>query len=315
MTHPRRFRFGAQLREPLHGRSWAETARQVEEWGYSTLFVPDHLQEHHGPIAVMSAVAAATERLRVGSLVFDNDFRHPMLLAKELATIDAMSGGRVELGIGAGWKREDYDQSGIPMDPPGVRVDRLIEAVEVIRRCFTGEPFDFEGEHYTIRGATGHPAPATAGGPPLIVAGGGPRMLRFAGRVASIVGVNPSIHSGVVDTAAARDGLAAAMDAKFGWVREGAGDRFDELELNAWVDVCSVTDDAAGFASAAASAFGLAPEEAAMALESPMVLVGTVDELCERIEMRRDRWGFSYHVIGNGGIEAFAPIAAAMTGR
>ncbi len=221
MAHDRRFRFGAQLHQPLPDMSWAESARRLEELGYSTLFVPDHFGDQLAPIAAMTAAAAATTSLVVGALVFDNDYRHPVVLAKEMATIDLLFPGRCEVGLGAGWMRTDYDASGIVMDRPGVRVDRLMEGAAVIRGLWSGEPVDHRGEHYTITDLVGLPAPHTAGGPPLLLAGGSPRMLRFAGATADIVGVNPSIHSGEVDADAARDGLADRMDAKLGWVREG----------------------------------------------------------------------------------------------
>ncbi len=315
MPHPRRFRFGAQLHQPLPGLTWGESARRVEELGYSTLFVPDHFGEQLAPITAMAAAAAFTERLSVGSLVFDNDYRHPVVLAKEMASIDSVFEGRVEVGIGAGWMASDYRESGIPMDSPGVRVDRLIEAVDVIRGLWSGEPVDHHGEHYDITGMVGHPAPHTPGGPPLIIAGGSPRMLRFAGANADIVGVNPSIHSGEIDAEAARDGLADRMDRKFEWVAEGAGDRLEDLEFNAWVPVVAVTDDADAVAEMVAPGFGLTPEQASEALESPMALVGTEDEIAERLEQRRDRWGFSYFVVQNEAAETLAPIVARLAGN
>lgn len=315
MPHPRRFRFGVQLHNPLPGLSWAESARRVEELGYSTLFVPDHFGEQLAPITAMATAAAATGQLRVGSLVFDNDYRHPVVLAKEMASIDSIFEGRVEVGIGAGWMATDYRESGITMEAPGVRVDRLIEAVDIIRGLWSGEPVDHHGTHYDITALTGHPRPHTPGGPPLIIAGGSPRMLRFAGATADIVGVNPSIHSGEIDADAARDGLADRMDRKFGWVAEGAGDRLGDLEFNAWIPIVAITDDALGVAELVAPGFGLAAEHAAEALESPMALIGTEDEIAERLEQRRDRWGFSYFVVQNEAAMTLAPIVARLTGH
>lgn len=315
MAHDRRFRFGAQLHQPLPGMTWAESARRIEELGYSTLFVPDHFGDQLAPIAAMTAAAAATTSLVVGALVFDNDYRHPVVLAKEMATIDLLFEGRCEVGLGAGWMRTDYDSSGIAMDRPGVRVDRLMEGAEVIRALWSGEPVDHRGEHYTITDLVGLPAPHTAGGPPLLLAGGSPRMLRFAGATADIVGVNPSIHSGEVDADAARDGLADRMDAKIAWVREGAGDRFDDLEINAWVPVVAVTDDAQSVAEMLAPGFGLDGEDPTTLLDSPMVMAGTAAELADRLELRRERWGFSYHVVQNESALELAPLVAELTGR
>lgn len=315
MPHPRRFRFAVELAEPLEGMSWLDSARWVEDAGYSTLFVPDHFGDQLAPIAAMTAAAAATERLNVGALVFDNDYRHPVVLAKEMATIDVLFEGRCEVGLGAGWMRTDYETSGIPMDRPGVRVDRMIEATSIIRGLWSGESVHHRGEHYTITDLVGLPTPHTPGGPPLLLAGGAPRMLRFAGANADIVGVNPSIHSGEIDSDAARDGLADRMDAKLAWVREGAGDRFDDLELNAWIPVVSITDDAQAVAELLAPGFGLGGEDPAELLDSPMVLAGTVPELVDRLHARRERWGFSYHVVQNESALELAPLVAELTGR
>ncbi len=314
MAHDRRFRFGAQLHQPLPGLTWAASARRLEELGYSTLFLPDHFGDQLAPIAAMTAAAAATESLRVGALVFDNDYRHPVVLAKEMATIDLLFEGRCEVGMGAGWMATDYDASGIAMDRPGVRVDRLMEGAAIVRGLFSCDPVNHRGVHYTITDLVGMPSPHTPGGPPLLIAGGSPRMLRFAGATAQIVGVNPSIHSGEVDADAARDGLADRMDAKLEWVRDGAGERFDDLELNAWVPVVAVTDDAQSVAELLAPGFGLGDEDPSTLLDSPMVMAGTVDELADRLEARRARWGFSYHVVQNESALELAPLVARLTG-
>lgn len=314
MAHPRKFRFGVQLSQPFAGMTWAESAQKVESLGYTSLFLPDHFGEQLAPIAAMTAAAAATTTLKVGTLVFDNDFRHPVITAMETATIDHLYGGRIEVGIGAGWKSSDYDESGIPMDRPKVRVDRMMEAVPIIRGLWSGEPVTAAGEYYNVSNLTGSPRPHNPGGPPLIIAGGSKRMLRFAGANADIVGVNPSIHSGEIDSDAARDGMADRMDQKFEWVREGAGDRFDDLEFNAWVPVVTITDDAAGVAQLVAPMFGLSENEASDALESPMTMVGTEDEIIETLERRRDRWGFSYHVVQDQGAIDLAPIVARISG-
>src|SRR3954451_19305020 len=177
--HP--FRFAADLQAALPGLSFADSARALEGLGYSTAFVPDHFDEGLGPITAMAVAAAATTTLNVGTLVLDCDFRHPAVLSRELASIDALSGGRLEVGLGAGWKRLDYDRSGIPMDAPKVRVDRMIEHAKVLRGLFAGGSFSFSGEHYTITDLEGTPAPHRPGGPPILIAGGARRVLRFAG--------------------------------------------------------------------------------------------------------------------------------------
>jgi probable F420-dependent oxidoreductase len=312
MAHPRRFRFALELQQPLEGMTWSDSARWAQDAGYSTLFVPDHFDEGLGPIAAMAAAATVTTTLHIGSLVLAADFRHPVVLARELATIDQLSEGRLEMGIGAGWKATDYATSGITMDPPGVRVDRMIEAVTVLRGLFAPGPFTFTGQHYDVRELDGSPEPHRPGGPPLLIGAGAPRMLRFAGAEADIVGVNPSIHSGEIDGDAARDAQADRIDQKVGWVREGAGARFDELELNAWWAVAVVTDDAAGTAELLAPAFGAEPEGL---LDSPMVAVGTFTEIAEQLERRRERWGYSYHVVPGDSAVAFAPLVAELSGR
>jgi len=311
VTHPRRFRFGIDLHQPLPDRSWLDSAREVESLGYSTMFVPDHFDEGIGPLAAMATAAAVTTTLNVGTLVFDCDFRHPAVLARELASIDVLSEGRLEVGLGAGWKRLDYDRSGIAMDPPKVRVDRLVEHTHVLKGLFAGGPFSFKGEHYTITELDGTPAPHRPGGPPIIIGGGGPRVLRFAGASADIVGVNASVHSGEIDVAAAQDALPERIDEKLDWVRKGAGERFDDLELNAWLAVAEVTDDADEFVAGLAVAFESDP---ANVLTSPLSLIGSPTEIRERLHERRERWGYSYCVMPGDKAHEFAPIVAELTG-
>src|SRR4051812_42258497 len=205
-SHP--FRFAIDCQATFDGRTFAQTAQEAESLGYSTLFVPDHFDEGLGPIAAMATAASVTTTLRVGALVLDCDFRHPTVLARELATIDVLSEGRLEVGLGAGWKTLDYARTGIEMARPGVRVSRLIEHAAVLKGLWGEGPFTFDGEHYNVNDLDGTPAPHTPGGPPILVGGGGPRLLRWAGATADIVGVNASIHSGEIDEAAAQDALA-----------------------------------------------------------------------------------------------------------
>jgi len=311
MPSPHPFRFAADLQEPFPDRSLADTAREMEALGYSTVFVPDHFDEGLGPITAMATAAAATTTLHVGPLVLDCDFRHPAVLARELASIDVLSEGRLEVGLGAGWKRLDYDRSGIPMDAPKVRVDRMIEHAKVLKGLFAGGPFSFSGDHYTITDLEGTPAPHRRGGPPILVAGGAKRVLRFAGEVADIVGVNASIHSGEVDTAAAQDSLASRFDEKVAWVREGAGDRFDSLEINAWIAVASLTDDGDAFAEAVAPLY---ETDAASVRSSPLTLIGSVEEISQMLHDRRERWGYSYIVLPGAQARELAPIVEALAG-
>lgn len=310
MHHP--LRFACELHHPFEGRTWPDTFREVEQLGYATAFFPDHFHEGPGPLAAMAAAATCTTELIVGALVLDCDFRHPAVLARELATIDHLAEGRLEVGLGAGWRQADYDQSGIPMDRPGVRVDRMIEHTTVLRGLWADGPFTFDGEHYRITELDGTPTPYTPGGPKLLIGGGAPRVLRFAGATADIVGVNASIHSGEIDTAAAHDGLADRIDDKVGWVRDGAGERFDALELNAWLAVAEVTDDATGLAEVLAPGFDATPDAV---LSSPLTLIGSPGQIADRLHERRERWGYSYHVIPGDRAHAFAGVVAALTGR
>lgn len=310
MSHP--FRFGVQYSHPLEGTTWQETARRTEGLGYSTLFVPDHFGDQLAPIAALSVAAAATTALNVGALVFDNDYRHPVTLATEMATLDLLSSGRVELGLGAGWMRTDYEQSGIAYDPPAVRVDRFEESLRVIDGMFGDGPFDFSGEHYTITGLDGRPEPHSAGGPKLLIGGGGRRMLSIAARRADIVGVNPNLRAGEVGPEVTADWTADAVDRKVGWVREAAGDRLDRIELNQLCFAATVTDDAVGYARSIAGLFGI---DADAVLGSPTVVAGTVPEIVDLLEARRDRWGFSYYVFQADAAETMAPVVAELTGR
>jgi probable F420-dependent oxidoreductase len=307
MPHPRPFRFGIQLSTAPDGPSWAALARKAEDLGYSTLYLPDHFGDQLAPMPAMMAAADATTTLNVGALVFDNDYKHPLVLAKELATIDRLSGGRVEVGLGAGWMKSDYDQSGIPMEAPGVRVSRMEEGIAVLKGCFGPGPFSFSGEHYTITEYDSHPKPVQSP-PPLLIGGGAKRVLSIAGREAQIVGINPSIHSGQVDAAAAQNGAADVTDEKLGWVKAAAGDRYADLEINLLQFAAIVTDDRKGTAEMMAPLFGLPPEE----LETyPHACIGTVEQICESLQARRDRWDASY-IVFQGDLDAMAPVVAAL---
>jgi probable F420-dependent oxidoreductase len=309
-AHPRPFRFGIQLSTAPSGAAWADLARKAEDLGYDTLFMPDHFGDQLAPVPALMAAADATTELRVGALVFDNDYKHPVVLAKELATIDVLSGGRLIVGLGAGWMASDYEQSGIPMDPPGVRVTRMEEGIAVLKGSFAEGPFSFRGEHYTITDYDGQPKPAQSP-PPFLIGGGAKRVLSIAAREAEIVGINPSIRSGHVDAAAARNGAADETDKKIAWVREAAGDRYADLEINLLQFAGIVTDDRKGTAEMMAPLFGLPPAE----VETyPHACIGTVEEICESLEMRRERWDASYFVFQGDTMEPLAPVVAKLRG-
>jgi probable F420-dependent oxidoreductase len=310
-AHPRRFRFGVEMMAPFPSMSWAESARELESLGYSTLFVPDHFHEGYGPITAMATAAAATSTLIVAPMVLACDFRHPAVLARELASIDVLSLGRLEVGLGAGYNPLDYSRSGIRHDPPGIRVDRLIEHTHVLRALFGAEPVTFEGEHYQISDLDGTPKPMRSGGPPIIIAGGGKRLLSFAAEHADIIGVNPSLP-GAPNADTTRDALGAAMDRKFELIRGAAGDRIDQLEFNAWISVAAITTDTTVLRDRLAKRFGVEADEV---LQSPVVLAGSVDEIVEQLHRRRERWGYSYITLQSDQAHAFAPVVAQLASR
>jgi probable F420-dependent oxidoreductase len=314
VTHDRRFRFGVAVTSAASGEAFAELARRAEGYGYSALFVPDHFVDHpFAPIPALAAAAAVTTTLRVGPLVLGNDYKHPVVLAREAATLDVLSDGRLELGIGAGWMTADYEKAGLPLDPPGVRIARLEEAITVLKGLFAEGLFSFCGEHYTITDLDGMPKPVQQPHPPFIIGGGGPRILRVAAREASIVGVNAFLRAGEPTATESVHSLTpAATDQKLAWLRDAAGERFDDLELQTLVGFVLSTDDRDSIGQGMAAAFGVEPRDA---LSTPVALVGTQDEMIEALEARRERWQLSYHVVPSESLELFAPIVARLAGK
>lgn len=311
MAHDRRFRFGVQLSNATSADEWSNLARRAEELGYSSVFMPDHFGEQLAPVPALMAAADATSDLRVGTLVFANDYKHPVVLAKEVATLDLLSGGRFEFGIGAGWMNTDYEQSGIDHDRAGIRIDRLAEALTVYKGLFGPDPVTFDGEHYTLDQMVGLPKPAQQPHPPLLIGGGGKRILTLAAQEADIVGINPKIASGAVDTATAQNGAPERTDEKIEWVKQAAGDRYDDLELNMLVFAVVVTDDKQGVAEMMAPMFGLEP---GLVQDYPLAWIGTEDEIVEQLQQRRDRWDVSYLVVQADAMETAAPIVARLAG-
>lgn len=310
MTRP--FRFGLTLERTSNQNEIADQARRAEELGYSSMVMTDHLDERNGPLVTITVAALATSTLRVGTLVLCNDYRHPVVLAKELATLDRISDGRLEIGIGAGWMTTDYEQAGIPKDRPGVRIARLAEAVTVMDGCFGDGPFDFAGEHYTVSELDAGPKPVQRPRPPLLMAGGGPRMLTLAAQRADIVAINVNLRSGVMNEGVAANATADATDEKVALVREVSGARFAGIELSVGVFIANIVDDRHGFAADLAPAFGITVEQA---LGSPHALFGTVDECIAALEERRERWGISYVTIPAEAAVEFAPVVEHLTGR
>jgi len=308
----RPFRFGVQANGAVDAAAWRDLARTTETLGYSCLTMPDHFSDQLAPVPALAAAAEATTTLRVGALVWDNDYKHPVVLAKEVATMDLLSGGRVELGIGAGWMRSDYDQSGIAYDTPGVRVDRMIEGIAVMLGCMGDGPFSFAGSHYVVTDYDGSPKPVQRPHPPLLVGGGGPRVLGYAARTADIVGINATLTAGAVGPEAIATMTAAAVDEKVAIVRSAAGERMAAIEMNVRAFMVQVTNDAAAASERIAGAIGV---PTAMVDETPFALIGPPAKLVDDLLARRERWGFSYVIVGAEDVESFAPVVAELAGR
>ena len=296
----RPFRFGVVVAQARSGEEWAEKARRVEALGYATLVMPDNIEHSLAPFPALTAAAAATRALRVGTYVIDNDYRNPVVLAKEAATVDLLSGGRLELGMGAGRPSaaRDNQMLGIPFDPGGVRVARLAEALAIVKGLLAGERVGATGAHYAVADAAVSPGPVQRPRPPIMVAGSGKRLLALAAREADIValGIGP-------------DETEESAAEKVGWLREAAGERFGQLELN--VNLVAVGRQVARYVAAqfGADAAALARSGAVAAL------AGTTDEMCERLVARREALGISYVMVSEELMEAFAPVVERLAGR
>jgi probable F420-dependent oxidoreductase len=305
--HP--FRFSVMAGSAADGPSWVALARRAEALGYDAFMVPDHLGRQFAPIAALATVAAATTRIRIAPFVFANDFRHPLILAGEAATLDVLSGGRLLLGMGAGWRVTDYRQLGMPYEEPRVRVDRLVESVRIVKRLMTGEAVTHNGNHYHLDRARLAPLPVQRPHPPFIIGGGGPRMLRFAAREADVVGLLPQFDPrGRPIVAQATD---SATRTKATLVREAAGDRWGSLDLNVLVFYAGLVGGREGvLASARNAAFA----GAVSLVGTPYVLHGTPARVRDILLRRRDAWGLNSYTFSAGSMESMAPIVEALTG-
>jgi len=286
------------------------TARRAEDVGYQALLVPDHLGRQLSPIAALSAAAAVTSRLRIGAYVFANDFRHPLMLAREAATLDLLSNGRFELGLGAGWRTDDYRQLGYDYARPGRRIDRLEEAIGLVKRLLAGERVTHAGPHYRLDRAVVAPRPVQRPHPPIIMGGGGPRMLRLAAREADIVGLIPQFSPR--GRPILTDVTEAAAERKVTIVRKAAGDRFDRLVLDLFIADAGMV----GSGQPLPQSLAAAGKGAVTGLiGSPYVLYGTLAQLRDRLEQRRARTGISAYSIPQGAMEAMAPLVNALAER
>lgn len=321
---PRRFRFAAAgAGNPEEGgvRRFLDLARRAEAYGYDTFVVPDRLDAQIGPIAALGALAVATERIRLGTSVLANGFRQPTVLAKDLATIDVLSKGRLEVGIGAGWLEEEHESAGIEFDEPGLRIEKLDEALTVLDTLLRGQTCDFHGKHYHVRGLKGAPRPRQGPRPPLLVGGGGPKMLRLAARHADIISVVPA-------TTRSGKGLLSGITLektieKVELIRKAAGDRFPKIELNWAITAIVITDDREKTAEMALSAIagGLHPNlevdielSAEDILSSPYVAIGTHAQIAEQIREVRRQTSMSYLGVFPTQMDAFAPVIPLIRG-
>jgi probable F420-dependent oxidoreductase len=272
--------------------------------------MPDHLGHQLSPFAALSAIASATTRIRLGAFVFANDYRHPLILAREAATLDFLSGGRFEMGLGAGWMTRDYRELGMTYDPAPRRIDRLAEAIPLVKRLLAGETVTHHGEHYQLDEASVGVEPVQKPRPPLAIGGGGPRMLRLAAREAEIVGLVPGFDArGRVRIGGATETATAE---KIAIIREAAGDRFERLEINMWLGDAALVGSGNSLLGSVAAAARWAPTTV---FGSPYVLYGTLSAARERLLRRRDRLGISYYTVPSHAMESMAPLVEALSGR
>ena len=306
--HP--FRFAVQQESAPNGGAWAVLARRVESLGYDVLVMPDHLGHQLSPFAALGAAASATTTLRVGAFVFANDYRHPLILAREAATLDFLSGGRFEIGMGAGWMTSDYRELGMTYDPASQRVDRLEEAVPLIKQLLAGEHVTHHGTHYNLDNAYAGVTPVQRPRPPLAIGAGGPRMLRLAAREADIVGLTPGFSERGWPLFSQATEKATA--AKMAVVKEAAGDRFERLEINLWVSSAGLVGSGNSWLGSAAAATAKA---ATSLYGSPYVLYGTLKGARDQLLRRRDKLGISYYTFPSRSMETMAPLVEALTGK
>jgi probable F420-dependent oxidoreductase len=298
MTRP--FRFGVIAGGARSRAEWVAKARKAEELGYATLLVPDHIAVGIAPLTALAVAAEATTSLRVGSFVCDNDFRHPALLAKEAATLDLLSDGRFELGMGAGYLPDDYTQLGIPFESAGIRVGRLEEALQIVRRLFSEETLSFSGKHYHIAEMQGVPKPVQKPHLPIFLGGRGKRVLSLAARFADSIGFGFAAWD-----SEATEGTPEDIAQRISWVREAAGERFEQLELGYTIyQLLDMDEKPRGVSSQSTS---VSP--------SFHALSGNSDKMIEEIQARRERYGFSYVQVSERHMEAFAPVVARLAGR
>ncbi|HEU4544254.1 MAG TPA: TIGR03621 family F420-dependent LLM class oxidoreductase [Jiangellaceae bacterium] len=314
----RHFRFGVIGESIGTATDLIDSARRAENLGYSTMLLRDHFVgkpfgHQFAPLIALTAVAAATSTLRVGTLVLANDYRHPVLLAKEAATLDVLSTGRFELGMGAGWLSAEYEAAGLPFDAPGVRVSRLEESIRLIKELFAGGSVTSTGDNYQVTELDNFPEPVQRPHPPLLIGAGSRRMLRLAGKEADVVGILPKALPDGTISADHSERTPTATAQKIAWIREGAGDRFDQIELSMIVSPL-ISPDHHNAAVQFATARGWGTAAADLVLEMPSAFVGPVERIVDVMQARREEYGFSYYVVSDRAMEEFAPVVDKLTG-
>jgi probable F420-dependent oxidoreductase len=316
------FRFAVQATNAAGGREWRDTVRKVEDLGYSTLFLADHYlgpgpaqkvartpRQDLAPIAAMAAAAAVSETLRIGCRVFCIDYHVPAVLAKEAATLDLLSDGRLEMGIGAGWSETEYNAMGLTFDRPGRRIAKLAEVVALIKAHWDGGELDYAGQQVQVRGYAGRPRPVQRPHPPIMIGGAGPRMLSFAGREADIVSM-----SSVPFVARDSDGLdpKTVAQRRTDVVRTAAAERYGRLDIESSPYFTAITDDTEAALAKAASSTGIPAE---VLREHPNVMIGSLESVVEMLHSRRESLGVNYVTVQQSQIEAFAPVVERLRGR
>jgi len=309
-------RFGVVSESVREGRAWLDFARQVEDSGVDVLLLRDHFSagafgQQLAPFSGLAAAAAVTTRLRLGTIVLSNDFRHPAIVAHEAASLHLLSGGRFELGVGAGWYQPEYDAAGIAFDAAARRIARLDESLGIIKGLLAGTPVQHASDFYRIDGLDLDVLPAPRASPPLLVGAGGPRMLRLAARHADIVGVLPAPIKDSTDSDDPRDRLPAAFDAKIGVIREAAADRFANIELNAF-GTFIVTDERRAETADLIAKRGWTGIDAETVWQMPTIFIGSPDQIRSDLLARRERFGLSYLVVGEDSLPALAEIISGL---
>jgi probable F420-dependent oxidoreductase len=309
------FRFLADAFDATSARELGERARAAQDLGVTTFVLPDHLVPQLAPIPYLAIVAALAERLRISAFVHNNDLRHPAVLAKDLASLDVLSEGRLDVAIGAGWNAPEYEAIGLSFDRTPVRQARLAEAIVVLKGCFGEGPFSFAGEHYTITEYDAYPKPVQRPHPPLFIGGGGRRTLELAAREADIVGLSPRILAG--QQADPSSITWAATEEKLDWVRAMAGDRFDALEFNVYPSQwpITITDDLRGEARKVIERMkertGQEMTEQEV-IDSPHIFIGSVDRFVEKFSELRERLGVNSFLVGS--LDELGPVVERLAG-